>query len=712
MSDLNYQLELANHFILETGMNVFLTGKAGTGKTTFLKNLKLKSPKRMIVLAPTGVAAINAGGVTIHSFFQLAFAPFLPVENQSGQQPSKRFDNKFNKEKINIIRSLDLLVIDEISMVRADLLDAIDASLRKYRNRYKPFGGVQLLLIGDVQQLAPVVRDEEWQMLRKYYASPYFFHSHALMESQYLTIELQKIYRQSDPSFVSILNAVRENRLTDSILQLLNKRYMPDFEPDEKDGYITLTTHNSQAQAINQDKLARIHEKEFAFNAVIEGSFPEYSFPTEEHLVLKKGAQVMFVKNDPSPEKRFFNGKIGFIKSITQNCIMVECDNQIITVEQQQWTNAKYALDPKSQEIVELIEGTFTQYPLKPAWAITIHKSQGLTFDRAIINAGHAFSHGQVYVALSRCRSLEGMVLSTPIRSNGVISDPTVLSFNRYMEEHKPNDTILEEARLQYFLDIANELFDFKGAIYSMQHICRILEEHLSKVYPDKIKRLKESLLNADIHILQVGFRFHNQLALLTQEWKNPEQNEVIQERMQKAVIYFSDKANLYIQPILKDGIPETDNKEVEKQLEKEYQQLHEFMQLKFACLVASADHFSVGNYLHTKALKTLALTKFKKSASSRPTKVEISSDIQHPELYERLRKWRFDRADELNIPVYTILHQKALLGLANRMPTNRSELLAIPGIGKRIVEKFGKDIIAIIDDYRADRGEMIELTK
>lgn len=708
MNETNPQLELAQHFIHYTGMNLFLTGKAGTGKTTFLRNLRLHSPKRMIVLAPTGVAAINAGGVTIHSFFQLPFAPYLPGAQPATGTGGKQMENKFSREKINIMRSLDLLVIDEISMVRSDLLDAVDMILRKYKNRYKPFGGVQLLLIGDVQQLAPVVRDEDWALLSQYYQSPYFFHSHALMESNYITIELRKIYRQSDPTFVNILNAIRENRLDEHTLKILNKRYIPDFNPEEEEGYITLTTHNYQAQEINKRKLDELPGRSYSFKAEITGNFPEFSFPTDETLVLKKGAQVMFVKNDPTPEKRFFNGKIGHIKGISAACIIVECDDLTITVEPQEWTNAKYTIHPETQEIVETIEGTFKQYPLKTAWAITIHKSQGLTFDRAVINAGAAFSHGQVYVALSRCRSLEGLVLSSPIRASVIVNDQTVESFTRYVEEHQPDQTLLTNAREHYFLELAGELFDYRPIMHRLQQLTRIQEEYLFKLYPERITKYKEAVLETDHHLVQVGLRFRNQLSLLSREWKDFEENEVIQERIRKGVIYFTEHMNRILQPLIDDGMPETDNKEVASQLEKEYTQFLEAMQLKKVTLESSAQGFTIKEYLDKKAKASIQAAKPKRASAGKIQKVEVSSDIQHPGLYVKLRNWRRDMAEELNVPPYSIFHQKALLGLANRMPSNKTELLAIPGIGKKIVENFGIKIIELIDEYRADEGSSL----
>lgn len=426
----NPEIELAWQFIENTGTHLFLTGKAGTGKTTFLRKLKAESPKRMIILAPTGIAAINAGGVTIHSFFQVPFAPYVPESSFSADgKAAYRF--RYGKEKINIIRSIDLLVIDEISMVRADLLDSVDAVLRKFRDRNKPFGGVQLLMIGDLQQLPPVVKDDEWQMLHKYYDTPYFFSSQALKQTEYCTIELKKVYRQNDGAFLELLNRIRENHCDRQVLEALNQRYIPNFEPDKEKGYIRLVTHNYQAQRINDHELEQLPGRSYAFRAKIDGKFPEYSYPTDEVLELKRGAQVMFVKNDTSGEHRYYNGMIGEVMAVSANGIEV-CSRESDTVfllQEEEWTNAKYVLDEETKEITEDIEGTFRQYPLKLAWAITIHKSQGLTFEHAVIDASASFAHGQAYVALSRCKTLEGMVLSAPFSAKAIITDDAVDTF-------------------------------------------------------------------------------------------------------------------------------------------------------------------------------------------------------------------------------------------------------------------------------------------
>lgn len=563
----NPQLELAYDFLQYTGTNVFLTGKAGTGKTTFLRNLKIMSPKRMIVIAPTGVAAINAGGVTIHSFFQLPFGPYVVGDPtvETTESNGRAMTNKYSREKINIIRSLDLVVIDEISMVRADLLDAVSDVLRRFRDHTKPFGGVQILMIGDLQQLPPVVKDEDWNLLKSHYASPFFFNSKALRETSYVTIELTQIYRQSDLSFIELLNNIRDNQVDTQTLERLNRRYVPDFNPDDKEGYITLTTHNWQAQTINKRKLDAIKSKHYTYASVVDGNFPEYSYPTDEQLVLKKGAQVMFVKNDSAPAKRYYNGKIGVVVSIDSKTIQVRCSEkeEIITVEQEEWTNAKYTIDPETREITETIEGTFKQYPLKTAWAITIHKSQGLTFEHAIVDAASAFSHGQVYVALSRCKTLEGLVLNSPLNATAVINDREVQTFSKKAQESCPGKSELEEARKVYFRQMLSELFDYNPITRRFLYVTKLFTEHLATLYPELVKQYTQAKEPLRTELKEVGERFKAQLYHLTVT--SDENDPTIRERVIKGVAYFKEKTNAIIMTLLQATDPEIDNKEIRK---------------------------------------------------------------------------------------------------------------------------------------------------
>lgn len=419
------------NFINQTNRSLFLTGKAGTGKTTLLHQIISSTYKNTIVVAPTGIAALNARGVTIHSLFQLPFASFLPtITNPPVVEGNIRFENrhslqkhfKMHRNKRKIIINLELLIVDEVSMLRADVLDAMDYMLQFVRKNKQPFGGVQVLFVGDLLQLPPVVKNEEWNILQHFYKGIFFFHSKVIEQNPLLYIELDKVYRQSDIHFLSILNHLRNNKIETNDIQILNKYVQPNFKSNKKDGYITLTTHNIKADKINKEALDELPEKAYQYQAEIIDDFPEYIYPIDKILTLKKGAQVMFVKNDTSPEKRFFNGKIGTIVSLSEEEILVKLadENTTIEVQKYEWQNIRYRTNPKTNDIVEEILGTFTQYPLRIAWAITIHKSQGLTFDKAILDLGGVFAPGQAYVALSRLRSLNGLVLLSSISTNNI----------------------------------------------------------------------------------------------------------------------------------------------------------------------------------------------------------------------------------------------------------------------------------------------------
>ena len=531
----NKELKTAWEFVEKTGKSVFLTGKAGTGKTTFLRDVVQNSSKRVVVVAPTGIAAINAGGVTVHSFFQLPLHPYIP-----GAKVESKF--AFSKEKRSIIRTIDILVIDEISMVRCDLLDAIDSVLRRFRDRNKPFGGVQLLMIGDLQQLTPVVTDEEADLLSRYYSTPYFFGSHALSLVDYVTIELKQIFRQQDEMFVSILNEVRSGRPSASAIAELNKRYIPDFNPDQEDGYIRLATHNSTANLYNEQQLEMLEGEIHRFDASVSGTFPEYSYPTEVSLELKAGAQVMFVKNDPSCEKRYYNGKIGHIEEFLEDMILVKCpgEDELIAVERLEWENTKYVINEQTQEMETEVQGVFSQYPLKLAWAITIHKSQGLTFDKAIIDAAASFASGQVYVALSRCRTLEGMVLATPLRQSAVMTD---LRVEDYIEgqEQAARDSLsrLDTIKQEYFSQLLGDMFDFRNLAYLQKKMLGVCTEFpsgsvvgLSQKHNDILNALNEK-------VVSVGLKWQRIISGLPYEQLS---SEDFNKRVQNGCKYFRDE--------------------------------------------------------------------------------------------------------------------------------------------------------------------------
>lgn len=596
----NKELELAWEIISNTDTHLFLTGKAGTGKTTFLRNLRTSLPKRMVVVAPTGIAAINAQGTTIHSFFQLSFGPQIP----GTQQKSKRF--QFRKQKIQLIRSLDLIVIDEISMVRADTLDAIDHVLRQYRNSSRPFGGVQMLMIGDMQQLAPVAKEDEWRLLSPYYSSPYFFSSKVLQNTNFVTIELKHVYRQNDPVFIDLLNSVRNNYVTADTLKHLNTRYIPNFSPKEEEGYIRLTTHNYQADIINEEKLKALKSAEITYNASVEGDFPELAYPTDTTLRLKVGAQVMFVKNDSSPEKRYYNGMIGKVTDLKADKIIV-CstdDGHTIEVDQEKWNNIKYTLNEDTQEIEENVAGTFLQFPLKTAWAITIHKSQGLTFEHAIIDAQHSFAHGQTYVALSRCKTLEGLVLSRPIPPTAIISDNLVQEFCKDPRHQQPDAQHLTELEKNYYLRITEDLFSFDKIHFPIKDLLRILREFFYHSNP----KLYTSWQDAEERLKQpeiIAYKFHKQYERLILNTQNIKDDSGLQDRLKKGAAYFKEDISFLGKQLSITKI-QTNNKQARERLTNVIQNILFEYRLKTELL----------NYVAENGIKTNEYLKYKATIS------------------------------------------------------------------------------------------------
>jgi len=707
----NPQLDLAFDFIQYTGQNLFLTGKAGTGKTTFLKNLKLKSPKRMVVVAPTGVAAINAGGVTIHSFFQLSFGPQIPSDpnkpsfsNYPSEGNVAANIKRFSREKINIIRSLDLLVIDEISMVRADMLDAIDEVLRRFRNRYRPFGGVQLLMIGDLQQLAPIVKDDEWEILKQYYDTAFFFSSRALKQSTFKGIELKHIFRQSDQHFIDLLNKVRDNRLDPETLQLLNQRHIPGFNPDEKEGYITLTTHNYQSQQINSTKLGQLKTSISRFSAEVHGEFPEYSYPTDFDLELKVGAQVMFVKNDTSPEKQFFNGKIGKIVDIDDDQIEVLCpgEEDAITFGRLEWQNTKYTLNEISQEIEEEVIGTFSQFPLKLAWAITIHKSQGLTFEKAIIDARASFAHGQVYVALSRCKTFEGLVLSTPIASHSVKNDSTVVQFSEEVEQNQPGQAELAQSRKEYLQQLLNEMLDFRPALRQIQYLLRLWDEHGAQLLGSLNFVLRGMVAPIQTDMIEVAGRFENQVRQLLAAGDRPEANELLQERIRKASEFFYSKLELLMEQPLSDATLETDNKAVRKSFNEAIDKLYKEIRIKKVCLSHCKAGFDTKSYLETRSKAAIEVEESVRSRKKTESKVDFSVNS---DFYTQLKKWRSEKAELMQVEVARILAQKTLLEIVQTLPVTGKELKEVKGMGGVRMKQFGREILEMILAYRGNHG-------
>ena len=686
----NAELDLAFQFIEKTDRNLFITGKAGTGKTTFLHNVKAASLKRIVVVAPTGVAAINAKGVTIHSFFQMPFGPILP--NQIAQTSNQQ--RKFSKTKIDIIKSLDLVIIDEISMVRADVLDGIDQVLRRYKNKHKVFGGVQILMIGDLQQLAPVVKPNEWSLLQQHYNTVYFFSANAFQEAKVVAIELQHIYRQKNEDFIQILNEIRNDQLSESSAAILNERYHPSFSPHKDEGYITLTTHNRRASIINDSELNKLNTKNYFFEAEVSGKFNENAFPNDEKLALKVGAQVMFIKNDSSPEKRYYNGKIGVITDISRENVTVQCANEIdeIITEKEQWDTVNYSINEETKELKEDIVGTFTQIPLRLAWAITIHKSQGLTFAKAIIDAEASFAHGQTYVALSRCTSLEGLVLKTPITSNAIINDNTVRVFNKEVEENLPDETILTASEIQFQLNLISELFDYQSFLYPITRLIDVFYKNRTSIKGNIIDYLQVIKDDGIVALMKVSNGFKNQLIAISEDGVLPENSSQIQERFIKAVDYFlTATIKNIVQPMASISFS-SDNKAVKKDFTTQFDRLQEVLSEKVFVLKKMTEGFKVLPYLKVRADSVLQKTA--------PTKKKKLSSKRDPILALKLRELRDDISKAAKIPHFQIFTQEALYAICDELPRNEKALLKVNGMGKIRVKKYGEKILAIIEIY------------
>lgn len=542
----NKEFELAADFVLHTDRHLFLTGKAGTGKTTFLKYITEHCFKKAVVAAPTGVAAINAGGVTLHSLFQLPFGPFIPgnkrgFTNQPLNDPHSLLQQvRLSGPKKELIREIELLIIDEVSMLRCDTLDAIDVILRHVRKSSQPFGGVQMLFIGDLYQLPPVIQNEEWDLLAPYYKGPFFFNADVMKRGAPVQIELKKIYRQNEQHFIDLLNRVRNNDLRPIDIQELNKRYRGVQSLDIFENAITLTTHNKKADTINKNNLEKLATPEFKFEAVIDKDFNENALPTDKVLILKEGAQVMFIKNDSGESRRYYNGKLATVTSLSKDEIVVLPIGETtpIKLDKETWKNIRYSYNAEEESIEEEELGSFTQYPIRLAWAITIHKSQGLTFEKAVIDAGQSFASGQVYVALSRCTSLEGLVLLSQIQRDSIIANPEVKSFEEQQRDPAILSTTLEQDKVVYQIHQLLRLFDWKPLLKSARDLKEFAAKKELAGKAGEIEFIQE-LIQKIIAQMDVADKFTTKMS----NWINPimlqQESAAVGENLRRAFPWF-----------------------------------------------------------------------------------------------------------------------------------------------------------------------------
>ncbi len=690
----NEIFDLAYRFVTETSENIFLTGKAGTGKTTFLKYLKDNATKNIVVAAPTGVAAINAGGVTLHSLFQLPFHPFLPTKNNKDELLSKI---RPNKQRLQLLRKMELLIIDEISMVRCDTMDAIDTILKSVRRNYTvPFGGVQLLCIGDLHQLEPVAPQRDWQILNEYYATPFFFDSVAIKEQTPLLIELNKIYRQKEESFVQLLNKVRNNNMDADDFEDLHLRFKPNYQPSSSEKYITLTSHNNQADLINQQQLQRLNTATFTFNAIVEDDFPENMYPAEAELFLKEGAQVMFLKNDVVA-KKYFNGKIGTIKFLDKEKITVESDGIEIEVGMETWENSRYTLNRVDGKLEQEVIGTFTQFPLRLAWAITIHKSQGLTFDKVMIDAGAAFSSGQVYVALSRCTSLNGIVLLSKIPASAITSNQNVIKGQQSLAHKGSLAERFAGARQVFTQQLLEEIFSFNEMETSVIQLQFQINQFADKLNSEAIGWIENLKKHFDVD-KAVGLKFNTHVYVFMKEEGIIENNTSLQKRISDAANHFVPKFEAYLKAIQNHPLI-TEHKEAANSINEKLQELAIAIYTTTYYLQYCKQAFSVTSFLQHK-LK-FALPRYNISCYASAKKQTTSyTDTPNAQLYDTLKRWRDMVCEEEKLPIYLVANQATLKELSTFLPLNKKNLLQISGFGKAKADKYGDDIIAAIESY------------
>ncbi len=701
----NEMFRLAIDLVNQSNRNIFLTGKAGTGKTTFLKYIRENCPKQTAVVAPTGVAAINAGGVTAHSFFQLPLSPFIPVARGSGKNDETVNRHslvsrlRMTNEKKKVIQELELLIIDEISMIRCDTLDAIDTVLRHVRSRPQDlFGGVQVLLIGDMFQLPPVIREQEWDLLAGYYNSPYFFDSNVIKQEPPLYIEFTKIYRQNEEQFISLLNQVRNNELDQEGIDLLESRFRPGFRRVGSDGFIILTTHNDKARQINNTELEKLEGQLHTLKAEIKDEFPGNAYPADEILQLKTGAQVMFIRNDSDKSKRYFNGKIGTIAKVEEEKVMVECkdDPTLIEVRKEEWENIRYTLNKTTRALEEKRLGSFSQFPLRLAWAITIHKSQGLTFEKAIVDAGAAFAPGQVYVALSRCTTLDGIVLKSKINTAGLQTDQRILSFGKNKASEEQVRTELEQSAKEYRQLVLLSLFDFGKAINACDELKLYVNEYSTSFNAETSDWLRTigGLLNSQ---QEVALKFMRQLGKLFVDGESG----LLQERLSAGTAHFSIQLSELIgqfeqSPATTDSY--LHGKEYNDGLKEIYIQVALKKHLLDCCLKRG---FDLTDYYEQKRSFKAPILKINAYAGSSQRRFP---ETPNPILYSQLKQLRDRICAAKDTPIYMVAGSQSLFEMVTYLPQTLKELEKISGFGPAKISQFGNQFLGIINTYCEER--------
>ena len=725
----NEIFNLAADLVNFTEKHVFLTGKAGTGKTTFLKYIREHTHKNTAVVAPTGVAAINAGGTTLHSMLQLPFGIFIPEGQRPFQQESReeihdrqsltrRLRIAGNKRKV--IEALELLIIDEISMVRADLLDMVDTVLRFVRKRPQvPFGGVQVLYIGDMFQLPPILRDGDRELLNSYYKSPFFFDARVIQQAPPLYVELTHVYRQSDPTFINVLNQVRNNLLDEDGLALLQKRFVPGFKPAKGENFITLATHNYMADQINIDELNALPARVFEYNASVQDDFPETAYPVDKTLRLKKGAQVMFIKNDVETPRRYFNGKIGVITDMDTDIIMVQCagDRYPIKVPQETWKNIRYTYEATTRAVNEEELGSFTQYPLRLAWAITIHKSQGLTFEKAIIDAGKAFEAGQVYVALSRCTSLEGMVLLSPIHKGLVMTHERIAMFGRKERSLGDLQEKTSVGKRQYLHKQLLQVFHFSEAnlnVVALQQQFQQFSDMFNAGAAEWLNQLKEMIMQLHNETLPML----EQLNLILEQAVDYEADPALQAFFAAHVptVFSMVQDKVWVHWKKMPGLQTGNTRKSAEAFFAEVEAMNEWLKERILKLNRLKEGFKVAHFFDRKVPVTIPqYTQSAKSSEKQDRNYQVQNENSQPfdqdgeipniELYRILRKLTNSIVDRENVPSYMVANSETLKEICKWLPQTPADLQTIKGFGIKKVEWVGDEFLEEIMAYCEAKG-------